>query len=111
MREIPPVRFLRCLLGYLLALVATAALLYQVRPEDEAYKEAFEGTSSCNVLFVGPSYIKVGLNTQDFEDEARALAQDHAGHARLSLSMGARMRSASPGGQPRPSSSVSACRS
>jgi len=75
MREIPrpPVRFFRCLLGYLLALVATAALLYRLRPEDETYQATLAGASQCNVLIVGPSYIKVGLNTQDFEDEARAL--------------------------------------
>ena len=75
MREIarPPVRFFRCLLGYLLALVATAALLYRLRPEDEAYQATLAGASHCNVLIVGPSYIKVGLNTQEFDDEARAL--------------------------------------
>lgn len=66
-------RFFRCLLGFLLGLVATAALLYRVRPLDDQLKAAFEEASRCNVLIVGPSYIKVGLNPEDFDAEARAL--------------------------------------
>jgi hypothetical protein len=67
------VRFFRCLLGFLLGLVVTAALLYRVRPVDDVFKAAFAEAERCNVLIVGPSYIKVGLNPEDFDAEARAL--------------------------------------
>jgi len=67
------VRFFGCLFGYLLALVATAALLYRVRPDDDDFKAAFAQASRCNVLIVGPSYIKVGLRPEVFDAEAKAL--------------------------------------
>ncbi|HWP09266.1 MAG TPA: hypothetical protein VNN72_26160 [Polyangiaceae bacterium] len=66
-------RFFGCLFGYLLALVATAALLYRVRPDDDDFKAAFAQASRCNVLIVGPSYIKVGLRPEVFDAEAKAL--------------------------------------
>ncbi|HEX5101955.1 MAG TPA: hypothetical protein VFV94_20745 [Polyangiaceae bacterium] len=66
-------RFFRCLLGYLLALVATAAVLYRLRPDDDDFKAAFAEASRCNVLIVGPSYIKVGLYPDVFAAEAQAL--------------------------------------
>lgn len=67
-------RFFRCLLGFVLGLLASAALLYRlVRPVDPALDEALAEASRCNVLFVGPSYLEVGLKTELFDAEARAL--------------------------------------
>jgi hypothetical protein len=68
------VRFLRCLLGFVLGLLATAALFYRfVQPSDPAFEAAFAEASRCNVLFVGPSYLEVGLKTEVFDAETRAL--------------------------------------
>lgn len=66
-------RFFRCLLGFLLGLIATAALLYLLRPEDEMIEATVENAAHCNVLIVGPSYIKVGLDPDDFDAEAKSL--------------------------------------
>jgi hypothetical protein len=68
------VRFLRCLLGFLFGLGGTALVLYRFLPRgDEAFDQAFAAAATCNVLFVGPSYVKVGLDPEVFEAETREL--------------------------------------
>lgn len=67
-------RFFRCLLGFLLGLLVTAALCYHLIPSDDvAMDEALEPAEHCDVLFVGPSYIEVGLDTEVFEATTREL--------------------------------------
>jgi hypothetical protein len=69
-----PVRFLRCLLGFLLGLIVTALLAYRLLPRDDhVLDEVVARASRCDVLFVGPSYLEVGLLPERFEAETQAL--------------------------------------
>lgn len=67
-------RFLRCLLGFLLGLGLSALMLYRLVPRDDvAFDETLPDAATCNVLFVGPSYVRVGLLPGLFEAETREL--------------------------------------
>jgi hypothetical protein len=71
------VRFVRCFLAFLIGLAAVAALLFRLLPGDQgAYAEAVANAPRCQVLFVGPSYLQVGLNVDIFEAEARRLGRE-----------------------------------
>ncbi len=70
-------RFARCLLFFALGLVPLAALLHRVGPGEESnFDETFAFTDTCQVLFVGSSYIGVGLSPEIFEEETRALGEE-----------------------------------
>jgi hypothetical protein len=68
-------RFLRCLLSFLAGLLAVAAVLYPLLPGDDltAFDEPFRLAPECELLFVGPSYIKYGVVTEAFEEESKRL--------------------------------------
>lgn len=68
-------RFLRCFLSFLAGLLAVAAVLYPLVPGDDrtAFDEAFRFAPQCELLFVGPSYIKFGLVPEAFEEEIKRL--------------------------------------
>jgi hypothetical protein len=70
------VRFVRCFLAFLIGLAGVAALLFRLLPGDQgAYADTVAHASECQVLFVGPSYLQVGLNIDLFEEEAQRLGR------------------------------------
>jgi hypothetical protein len=72
-------RFLKCLLAFLAGLVAVAAVLFPLVPGDDrtSFDEAFESAPQCDLLFVGPSYIKYGFVPEAFEEESKRLGHPH----------------------------------
>ena len=70
-------RFVRSLLAFLLGLAGMAALLLRVLPGDQgAYAEPVARAHECQILFVGPSYLQVGLNVDLFQEETRRLGRE-----------------------------------
>ena len=67
-------RFLRCVFGFLLGLSVVALLLYGLLPrDDEDLDGALARAKRCQVLLVGPSYIRSGFLPDVFERETQAL--------------------------------------
>ena len=70
-------RFVRSLLAFLLGLAGMAALLLRVWPGDQgAYAEPLAHAGECQILFVGPSDLQVGLNVDLFQEETRRLGRE-----------------------------------
>jgi len=72
-------RPLKCLLSFLAGLFAVAAILFPLLPGDEGapFDEAFRLATQCELLFVGPSYVKFGIVPEAFEEESKRLGHPH----------------------------------
>lgn len=70
-------RLVRPFLAFVVGLAAMAALLLRVWPGDQdAYADTVAGAHECQILFVGPSYLHVGLNLDLFQQETRRLGHE-----------------------------------